>query len=84
MKLAPFGALAFKEAPNYEMPVDANRDNVYMVTVVVTDSKKVTAMRDVTITITNVERRRDGHPIVGAAQDRNRADRHPGRILTAL
>ena len=50
-----FGALTFKETPNYEMPADANRDNVYMVTVVVTDSKKLTAMRDVTITITNVD-----------------------------
>ena len=52
---ATFGALTFKEAPNYEMQADANRDNVYMVTVVVTDSKKATAMRDVTITITNVD-----------------------------
>ena len=37
------------------MEADANTDNVYMVTVVVTDSKKLTAMRDVTITITNVD-----------------------------
>ena len=52
---AAFGALTFKETPNYEKPADANRDNVYMVTVVATDSKKATAMRDVTITITNVD-----------------------------
>ena len=25
-------ALTFKEAPNYEMPADSNKDNVYMVT----------------------------------------------------
>ena len=50
-----FGALTFKEAPNFEKPADSNKDNVYMVTVVVSDSKKLTAMRDVTITITNVE-----------------------------
>ena len=31
------GELTFKEIPNYEMPADANRDNMYMVTVVVTD-----------------------------------------------
>ena len=51
-----FGALTFKEAPDYEMPADSNKDNVYMVTVVVTDKdakKKLTAMRDVTITVTN-------------------------------
>ena len=50
-----FGALTFKEAPNYEKPADSNGDNVYMVTVVATDSKKATAMRDVAITITNVD-----------------------------
>ena len=49
-----FGALTFKETPNYEKPADGNGDNVYMVTVVVSDGK-LTAMRDVTITITNVE-----------------------------
>ena len=49
-----FGALTFKEAPNFEKPADSNKDNVYMVTVVVSDGK-LTAMRDVTITITNVE-----------------------------
>ena len=32
------GALTFKEAPNYEMPADAGRDNVYNVTVVATDA----------------------------------------------
>ena len=50
-----FGVLTFKEAPNFEKPADSNKDNVYMVTVVATDSKKATAMRDVTITITNVD-----------------------------
>ena len=52
------GALTFKEVPNYEMPADATRDNIYMVTVVVTDNdakKKLTAMRDVTVTVTNME-----------------------------
>ena len=71
------------------MPADANKDNVYNVTVVATDKcvatddvfdekNRITAMRDVTITITNVNEDRDGHPIVGAAQGGNRADRHPG------
>ena len=44
------GALTFKEAPNYEMPADAGRDNVYNVTVVATDNgsgkgNKMTAER---------------------------------------
>ena len=46
------GQLTFKEIPNYEMPADANRDNMYMVTVVVTDAGiegkgKLSAERDV-------------------------------------
>ena len=54
------GALTFKEAPNYEMPADAGRDNVYNVTVVATDDgtgkgNKMTAERMVVIMITNAE-----------------------------
>ena len=45
--------LAFKKSPNYEKPIDANKDNVYMVTVVATDKKKLTDTRDVVITVTD-------------------------------
>ena len=45
--------LSFKNAPNYEMPADADMDNMYMVTVVATDAKKLTATRDVVITVIN-------------------------------
>ncbi len=53
------GQLTFKEAPNFEMPADANGDNVYMVTVVVTDAGiegkgKLSAERDVVVTVTNI------------------------------
>ena len=56
---APLGQLTFKEIPNYEMPADANSDNMYMVTVVVTDAGiegkgKLSAERDVVVTVTNV------------------------------
>ena len=49
-----FGQLAFKADPNYESPADANGDNIYMVSVMVTDGAN-TAMRDVAITVTNEE-----------------------------
>ena len=57
---ATIGQLTFKEIPDYEMPADSNRDNVYMVTVVATDAgvndkNKMTAERAVVITVTNVE-----------------------------
>ena len=55
------GALTFKDAPNYEMPADAGRNNVYNVTVVATDDgvvngrNKMAATRAVSIMVTNVE-----------------------------
>ena len=56
------GALVFKDAPNYEMPADAGGNNVYNVIVVATDDgvdadgeNEMTAMREVVITVTNVE-----------------------------
>ena len=65
------GALTFKKAPNYEMPADAGRDNVYNVTVVATDTgtgkgNKMTAERMVVIMITNAEE--DGEVELSAQQ----------------
>ena len=59
-EISSAGALTFKEAPNYEKPLDSNGDNVYMVTVVATDAgvddkNKMTAERAVVITVINVE-----------------------------
>ena len=59
-RISTAGALTFRDAPDYEMPADAGTDNVYNVTVVVTDaginnSNKMTAMREVTIMVTNVD-----------------------------
>ena len=47
------GVLTFKQSPNYEDPADANTDNEYEVTVVVTDSADQTAMMAVTVMVTN-------------------------------
>ena len=57
---ATLGRLTFKKLPDYEKPVDSNRDNVYMVTVVATDAgvnskNKMTAERAVVVTVMNVE-----------------------------
>ena len=65
------GALTFKEAPNYEMPADVGMDNEYNVTVVATDDgtgvgDKMTAMREVTIMVTNAEE--DGTVTLSAQQ----------------
>ena len=54
------GQLTFKKLPDFEKPVDSNRDNVYMVTVVATDAgvndkNKMTAERAVVVTVMNEE-----------------------------
>ena len=43
--------LAFKDKPDFEMPGDSNRDNVYQVTVVASDGVN-SAMRDVIVKVT--------------------------------
>ena len=47
------GALTFKVKPDYEMPTDANMDNVYEVTVVATDANGNRGMTMVTVTVEN-------------------------------
>ena len=47
------GALTFKNPPDFERPADANRDNVYELTVVVTDEQGLTDSFDFTVTVTN-------------------------------
>ena len=47
------GRLAFREAPDYEAPTDSDRDNVYEVTVEVTDRGGNKTTRDVTVHVEN-------------------------------
>ena len=51
------GVLMFKAAPapapDYEKPGDANKDNVYEVTVEATDGVGYTGTKDVKVTVTN-------------------------------
>ena len=49
------GVLTFDGTPNYESPADADGDNDYHVTIVVTDAEGNTDEHDVTVTVTNVE-----------------------------
>ena len=46
--------LDFKDSPDYEMPTDANKDNVYEVTVQASDGK-LTGMKKVKVKVTNVD-----------------------------
>ena len=71
------------------MPADSNGDNVYMVTVVVTDAGidskgKLTAERDVVVTVTNEDENGTVTLSSDPAQGRNRADRRRWMTLTAL
>ena len=51
----PAGELEFSDAPNYEMPLDADGDNVYEVTVQATDTSDDTGTLDVAVTVTDAE-----------------------------
>ena len=70
-RISSGGVLTFVREPDFENPGDADGDNVYEVTVTAKDGEN-TAMRDVTITVTNVDE--DGMvtlssqaPVVGTA-----------------
>ena len=64
------GQLTFKgpDSPNYEAPGDANKDNVYEVTVEATDAVGNTGTKDVKVTVTNVEE--DGTVTISQRQPR--------------
>ena len=47
--------LNFKDAPNFEKPADADKNNVYEVTITATDGNANMATRDVKVTVTNAE-----------------------------
>ena len=48
------GALSFVSAPNYEAPTDSGGNNIYDVTVQVSDGKWGTATQAIAVTVTNV------------------------------
>ena len=70
--------LSFKANPDYESPGDSGRNNVYEVTVRVTDSKGNSDEQDVTVKVTNVEE--DGTVTLSTLQPRVGfpVDGHPG------
>ena len=60
--------LSFKDEPDFESPTDSGSDNVYNVTVDVTDSDGNTAERAVTVKVTNMEE--DGTVTLSTLQPR--------------
>ena len=60
------GELKFKAKPDHEMPTDADKDNVYEVTVQASDGK-LTGMKKVMVTVENANEEGGGDPVRGAA-----------------
>ena len=58
--------LTFRDDPDYEMPGDANGDNVYMVTVAATDGSNGRGEMMVTVTVRNLDE--DGEVTLSAEQ----------------
>ena len=54
------GELSFRSTPDYERPADSNRDNVYLVTVQVSDGRNYGSL-DVTVTVTD---QNESNPVV--------------------
>ncbi len=49
------GVLSFIDAPDFEAPADAGADNIYDVTVTVTDEQGDSASQDITVTVADVD-----------------------------
>ena len=49
------GVLTFKKDPNFEKPADADKDNVYVVTVAATDPDNNRGEKSVEVRVTNVD-----------------------------
>ena len=64
------GMLKFKDAPDFEKPADADKDNVYEVTITATDGNANMATRDVKVTVTNAEEDGRGNPVSDPAAGR--------------
>ena len=62
------GALTFKTSPNYEMPADADGDNVYEVTVAASDADSNRGEKSVEVKVANVDE--DGTVTLSAVQPR--------------
>ena len=77
------GRLSFKEAPDFEDPGDANRNNVYEVTVLVSDSGFLEGEKEVTVTVTDGDDDGEvtlssGRPTVGVAMTATLTDADGG------
>jgi hypothetical protein len=69
--LTPAGVLSFVVAPDFEVPTDANADNVYVVTVQASDSNGGTAMQTISVTVTPVN---DNAPVITSPTNVNVAE----------
>ncbi len=84
--------LHFKSQPDYEHPMDANRDNVYEVTIRVVDSDDLVGNMGVRITVTNVdemgtltlspEQPDDGMPVKAMITDPDSPEAYGGVVIT--
>ncbi|MYA49220.1 MAG: cadherin repeat domain-containing protein [Chloroflexi bacterium] len=75
--------LRFRSSPNYEAPADADTNNVYMVTVTANDGTN-TAMRDVTVTVTDVDEQGTGDALVDRYDANTNGEIEKGEVIAAI
>ena len=66
--VAATGALTFATAPNFEVPTDANGDNVYLVQVQASDGTRSSTTQSISVTVTGIN---DNDPVVTSASTKN-------------
>ena len=74
------GVLAFTAVPDFESPTDADRDNVYEVTVVATDDQGLTDSVAVTVTVTD----QNEGPVVSGSQSLSFAENQATDRILAI
>lgn len=65
------GELSFITAPDFEVPTDANTDNVYVVTVQASDEEGGTTTQTISVTVTPIN---DNHPVFTSSDTVNMAE----------
>ncbi len=62
-------ALSFKDAPDFENPLDDDKDNIYRIDLIATDAAGNTTTLEVSVTVTDVDENANSGPIFTSASE---------------
>lgn len=73
-------AISFLSSPNFEIPVDENADNSYLLDIIATDGNGIATTKAITINVTDVE---EAGPVITSAASASVEENTTGVIYTA-